>query len=335
MVSESMTSTESAFIDDAEPYKTEDLPAVQNMEKKKRGRKPKDPVAEVPTQEVINEEAFEILETASAAEEGKRRDKNNSSEPTSEAEPEPEPEDATSPVEVKRRRGRPVKSDNVPVQNDEHRDDKIVSGKTGRAAKTNKMEPSKESEKKKNVDVEAVATEGPRKSSRNKGEPAKSYQEVELTPKVDKKKGSKKVETSKVKASEEKSDKTNSKADDVKVDEKKKRGRKKADDSKTVAEEKSQEDRKRVHSEIQKKVTEPEVNVKKRGAKKKDDITPIEEDEDSSPAKQRKKDAESSSNEEVESPVKVKRGRKKKDLASAVNEVINTFSFKPEILSMF
>jgi len=291
--------TESDYV---EPTKSEEPHAVEPVEKK-RGRKPKEPAADISPEEVIYEEGIKISEIFSAAssEAVKKTDHNNSSEPNLGAKPEEELKAITSPVE-KRRRGRPAKSDNI---------------STGRPDKANKIEPSKVSDMKKNGD--ALVAEGIRKSSRHKGEPAKKYQELELTPEVDKRKGRNKTETSKVKASQEK---TNSKA--VKVGEKKKNSKKKTDDCKMVAEEESEEEN---NDGVRKQEVEPKVGAKKHVAKKKDDITPIEEDDDSSQTEQQKKKEENLANEgEEESPVKIKRGRKKKEL-DPVNQVNHTFSF--------
>ena len=308
--------TESDYV---EPTKSEEPHAVEPVEKKKRGRKPKEPVADIPSEEVIDEEGIKISETVSAAssEAVKKTDNNNSSEPNLGAKPEEELKAITSPVE-KRRRGRPAKSDNIPIQSNEHRNDKIVLGKTGRADKANKIEPSKVSDTKKNED--ALVAEGLRKSSRHKGEPAKRYQELELTPEVDKRKGRKKAETSKVKASQEK---TNSKA--VKVDEKKRISKKKTDGYEMVAEEESEEEK---NDGVRKQEIELKVGAKKHVPKKKDDITPVEEDGDSSQTEQQKKKEENLANEgKEESPVKNNRGRKKKELDPVVNQVNHTFYF--------
>ena len=284
---------------------SETYPIQESTEKKKKGRR------------AIKETREEVPVTAASIEKSDEDlgDNNNSSESISKANREPEPEDVTSAVKVKRRKGReekgPAKFDNPPIQND----DKIVAEKIDQTAipsKANKIKPSTVSEKKNN---EAAEVERPRKSSRHQGEPAKRYQELELTPIVKRKrKGRKKDETSEVKASQERSDKTISNADDVEVDEKKK------DSIKKVTPPATEGSKEKKNDEIKKK-----VGAKKHEAKKKDDIPP-KESARSPTTKQRKKEEENSSNKEEESTVKNKRGRKKKELAPVVNQVSFTFT---------
>lgn len=206
-------------------------------------------------------------------------------------------------VEVKKRRGRPPK-DSAQATSEEG------SSKTIRGAKSSKTESRRDDE---TTDASEVC-DGPRKSSRNKGEPAKKYMELDLTPEVTKRK--KKVE-SKVKADEYQSEKSNKAhksdskiANDVEVNEKKKRGKKRGDDTDDESEDETEEP------------PEPRVATKKRvGAKKKVVNTPpMEEEENPSPPKRRKQQPESPQAEEVESPVKSKRGRKKKDQVEVNNE---------------